>query len=401
MSENMTILIIVLVVLGYGYFSKLLERFNISGPMVFTAIGVFLSPLGIGTEQLHLDAEIVQIVAEVTLIIVLFSDASAIEFKNLRLEWTIPMRLLFIGLPITIVFSSFVANLMFPEEIITYLVMMALILAPTDAALGKAVVTDINVPEKIRSSINIESGLNDGIVFPVLITVVIMIVNGETHTHDNQWLAYIAKQVALGALIGSLVGYLNAKLSTVAIGKDWMETSYKNLIPVALALLSYYIAEYFGGNGYIAAFFSGLLIGNYNKELKGHIEDFAESEGDVLILISFLVFGIVFIPATIAFWDLKIWIYAGLSLTVLRMLPVAISLIGSKLDMRTMLFIGWFGPRGIASILYVMIVVHKIGPIKDHETIYSVIALTILLSVILHGLSAGPLARLYGKTHKA
>ncbi len=397
MDENSAILIIVLVVLGYGYFSKLLYRFNISGPMVFAAIGIFLSPLGIGTGETHLDAGIVQITAEITLIIVLFSDASGLQLKNLKFEWNIPARLLFIGLPITIVLSALLAKEMFPAEMTTYLLLMALILAPTDAALGKAVVTDKKVPEKIRSSINVESGLNDGIVFPILITVALMIVNGQTHAQDNQWITYIIKQITLGAIIGAMVGYLNAKLSSIVFQKNWMEKSYKNLIPIALAILSYYVAEHFGGNGYIAAFFSGLLVGNYNEELREHIEDFAESEGELLILISFLVFGVVFIPATIAFWNTTVLIYAVMSLTLLRMVPVAISLIGLRLGLPTILFIGWFGPRGIASILYVLIVVHKIGPIKGHETIYAVITVTILLSIILHGLSAQPLARLYGK----
>lgn len=397
MHENMAILVIVLVVLGYGYFSKLFSRFNLSGPMIFTAIGVFLSPLGVGTGETRFNAEIVQIIAEITLIIVLFSDASGLEFKNLRFEWSIPVRLLFIGLPITIILSAFMARAMFPHEIITYILLMALILAPTDAALGKAVVTDEKVSEKIRSSINIESGLNDGIVFPILITVVLMIVNGQTQTQDNTWMGYIAQQIVFGAIIGSLVGYLNAKLSSTVIHKDWMEPSYKNLIPIALAILSYYVAEFLGGNGYIAAFFSGLWVGNYSQELRHHIHNFAESEGDLLILISFLIFGMVFIPATIEYWNMSVLIYAVLSLTLLRMVPVAISLIGTKMDILTILFIGWFGPRGIASILYVLIVVHQIGSIKGHETMYAVITLTILLSIFLHGLSAQPLARLYGK----
>jgi len=397
MSENMTILLIALVVLGYGYFSKLFSRFNISGPMIFAAIGIFLSPLGIGTSIVHLNSELVQITAEIALIVVLFSDASGLHLKKLRLEWNIPVRLLFIGLPITIVAAIFMAEAIFPNEVTIYLVVMALILAPTDAALGKAVVTDKTVPEKIRSSINVESGLNDGIVFPVLMTAVAIIVHGQTQSQDGAWIPYVAQQIAFGAATGAVLGYLGATLASMVIRLNWMETSYKNLTPIAVAICSYYLAEYVGGNGFIAAFFAGLFVGNYNEDLRQHVEDFAESEGDLLIMICFLVFGAVFIPVTIEYWNLNVWLYAILSLTVLRMIPVAISLIGTKFDLSTVLFIGWFGPRGIASILYVLIVVNEVGSIKEHETIYAVISLTVLLSIILHGVSAQPFARLYAR----
>ena len=208
------------------------------------------------------------------------------------------------------------------------------------------------------------------------------------------------EQILFGAIIGSITGYVSARISTVVISKKWMLIEYKNLIPIALAVLAYYLAEYFGGNGFIAAFFAGLFIGNYNEELRGHIENFAESEGDLLMLISFLVFGLVFIPATIEYWNLKIFVFALLSLTLFRMLPVAISMIGSRLNIPTVLFLGWFGPRGIASILYTLVIVHEIGSIKGHEAVYAVISLTILLSILLHGVSAQPFVRMYTKKHK-
>lgn len=400
MEDHSAILIISLVVLIYGHYSKLLLHYNISGPMIFVAIGILLSPLGFGIIKTSLNADIVQITAEIALIIILFSDAARLNLKKLKLEWSIPSRLLFIGLPLTIVFATFMAETVFPHEDNIYLLLMALILAPTDAALGKAVVTDTKVPEKIRSSINVESGLNDGIVFPILITVVAIITAEQGAAEENSWLAYVAQQIAFGALIGGIIGYTSATLSSRAINKNWIEPGYKNLIPIALAILSYYLSEHFGGNGFIAAFFSGLFFGNYSEHLRENVKGFAESEGELLILISFVIFGLTFIPATIQFWDFKVFLYAAFSLTILRMIPVAISLIGTKLDLATVLFIGWFGPRGIASILYVLIVINSLHTIKGHETIYSVITVTILFSIILHGLSAQFLVKYYGKSHK-
>jgi len=397
MHEHLTILGIALVVLGYGYFSKLLTRFNISGPMVFTAVGILLSPLGIGEHPIQPNAQAIQIVAEIALIVILFSDAANINLPHLRTQWRLPARLLFVSMPLSIVLSYLTARLFFPDQPDLYLLLLALILAPTDAALGKAVVSDERIPEYVRNTINVESGLNDGIAFPVLLTILALIAGGGEHADENGPLAYIARQILVGALAGGLVGWVGAWLGNRAILRDWMEHQYRNLIPVALAIFAYYFAEHFGGNGYIAAFFGGLILGNASTALRESTEDFAESEGEFLIMISFLVFGLVFVPAVIHWWDGRAWLYALLSLTLLRMFPVVLGFGFFKLDLPTRLFIGWFGPRGIASILYILVAVGQLGTIRGHESLYATAALTVLLSIVLHGLSAKPLAGIYSR----
>jgi len=395
MEDTLLIFIIALIVLLYGFFSKSLEKHNISGPMVFMVFGIVLSPLLLNIAHLNIDDGIVKTIAEIALIIVLFSDSSTINIKKFRNQWKIPARLLFIGLPLTIIFSTYAGTLFFSQENLTNLLLMALILAPTDAALGKAVVTDKKLPLKIRSAINVESGLNDGIVFPILITVVLLILSHRELGNDSSWILYLFTQISLGAIIGAFNGYVGAKLLTKAVKNNWIIESYRNLSPISLAILSFYFAEYFGGNGFISAFVAGVFFGSFSKVIDIQTEAFLEGAGEILILISFLVFGLTFIPATIEYWDLPVLLYALLSLTLFRMLPVALSLTGLKLSLSTKLFIGWFGPRGIASILYVMIVAHKIVDIQGHEKLYAVITLTILLSIILHGLSARPLVKLY------
>ncbi|MFT5235990.1 MAG: NhaP-type Na+/H+ or K+/H+ antiporter [Shewanella sp.] len=400
MDDHIVILIIALLVLLYGYISKALSRLNISGPMVFTCFGLLLSPLGLNLTQVEVDSSFVKIIVEIALVLVLFADAALLDFKLLKQSWKIPARLLFIGLPITIVVGTFVATLIFPEEPLTYLLLLALLLTPTDAALGKAVVTDPKVPARIRLSINVESGLNDGIVFPIVLTVVAMIISGLTEAQDNGWMGYVVEQIIFGALVGGAVGYLGTKLTMKSVEKGWMELSYENLIPIALAILSFYLAESVGGNGFIAAFFAGLYAGNTSEKTRQHIEDFTETEGELFVLMSFFLFGLVFVPVTLPYITFDVVLYAFLSLTVLRILPVMICLIGAKLDLATMAFIAWFGPRGIASILYVLIVVHKIGTMEGYETIYAVVTLTVLMSILAHGLTAQPFANWYAKSHK-
>ncbi|MDE1231566.1 cation:proton antiporter [Vibrio aestuarianus] len=405
MSEHVVILTIGLLVLGYGYVSQVLSRFNISGPMVYTGLGLLVSPLLLNLSHIEVDAEFVTIIVELALVLVLFSDAALLDLKLLRQSWKIPTRLLLIGLPLTIVAGTFAATLIFPDQPTTYLLLLALLLTPTDAALGKAVVSDPSVPAKIRSSINVESGLNDGIIFPILITVVAMIVSGLTGDSGNSWMGYVFQQVVFGAIVGGVVGYIGAKLTTLSNKYNWMQESYQNLIPIALAILAFYLAEALHGNGFIAAFFAGLYAGNTSHKMREHIEEFAESEGELLVLISFFLFGLAFVPVTFAFINTEVIIYSLLSLTILRMLPVILCLIGAKLDNKkidfsTMSFIAWFGPRGIASILYVLIVAKEVGGIEGFETIFAVVTVTVLMSIVAHGLSAQPLANLYSKQHK-
>ncbi|MCZ4337222.1 cation:proton antiporter [Shewanella colwelliana] len=399
MDEHIVILVIALIVLLYGYISKGLSRLNISGPMVFTGLGLLLSPLGINVTQVEVDAEFVTVIVEIALVLVLFADAALLDLKLLRNSWLIPARLLFIGLPITVVAGTLAAQWIFPNEPMTSLILLALLLTPTDAALGKAVVSDPKVPKWVRSSINVESGLNDGIIFPMLLTVVALILSDTGNSQDQHWVVYVGQQIFFGAIVGAVVGYLGTKLLVWADSKNLAETSYQNLIPIALAILAFYLAETLSGNGFIAAFFAGVYAGNTYEKTRSHIEDFAESEGELFVLISFFVFGLAFVPITLAYVTWDVVLYSLLSLTVLRMIPVVISLTGSKLDLSTKLFIAWFGPRGIASILYVLIVVHEMGSMVGFETVYAVVTVTVLMSILIHGLSAQPLANRYARQH--
>jgi NhaP-type Na+/H+ or K+/H+ antiporter len=406
MNEHIIILTIALLVLLYGYISKALAAVNISGPMFFAGLGLLMSPLGFNVSRADINADFVIIIVEIALVLVLFSDAALLDLKLLRRSWRLPARLLIVALPITILLGTFTAQLIFPDEPAIYMLLLALLLTPTDAALGKAVVSDPKVPRKIRSTINVESGLNDGIIFPLVITVVAMITNDLTQaeTGDSHWFRYVLQQVGFGALVGAGVGYLGAKLSVISVNKNWMVGSYQNLIPIALAILSFYLAEYLHGNGFIAAFFAGLLVGNTSIQAREHIEDFAESEGELLVLISFFLFGLAFVPQVIDYVTIEVCIYAFLSLTILRMLPVMFSLLGAKLDgnkldISSLAFLAWFGPRGIASILYVLIVAHEVGDIPGFETLYATVMVTVFLSIIAHGLTAQPLANWYGKKH--
>lgn len=388
-----------ILILVFGIFSKFAERSPITGPMFFVAVGILVSPLGLNLYELNMTAESAKLLAEITLIIILFTDASMIRFTRLRETLSgIPTRLLLIGLPLTMVLGAVIAKLIFPDMNIWLLLMLALILSPTDAALGQAVIKSQRVPQRIRESISIESGLNDGIALPpILLCIAVLAEGNQALDGSGNWLYFMIQQLTLGPIIGGLVGYIGGKIVDRAAIRGWMEPTFQSLSALSLALLAYACAELVHGNGFIAAFFAGLLLGAQTPAVRERIQVFGEAQGQMLSLFIFLILGLAMVPVAAEYWNGQVLLYAVLSLTVIRMVPVALALIGSKLDAFTVCFVGWFGPRGIASVLYLLIALAEIG-LVGYETAMSTIVLTVLISTMLHGMSAVPLTRIFDRT---
>ena len=293
-------------------------------------------------------------------------------------------------------FGTGLGVLMFDSVGIWAIVLMALILSPTDAALGQAVVKSEDVPSRIRQSISVESGLNDGIALPPILLCMALL-GAEAGEHEGAWLGFMIKQVTLGPVVGLAVGWVGGRLIQNMSDRGWMEETFQRLSALPLAILAFAFAESVEGNGFIAAFVAGLglTMGATSAHVRHQIQEFGETEGTQLILVVFLIFGLAMVPVASQYWGLPELIYALASLTVIRMVPVAISLIGAKLDWSTVAFIGWFGPRGIASVLYLLMAIAAIGFV-GYEQIMSVIVLTVAISVYAHGISAVPLSRRYG-----
>ena len=398
MSEHPEIIFAALMIFVYGLFSKLADRSPITAPMVFVATGIAVGPLGLGLFDIDVRGDLVHILTEVTLILILFVDASTINLRQLIQDRAIPIRMLGVGLPLTMLFGTVVAYLLYPELSIWLLLLMALILSPTDAALGQAVVKSEKVPERVRRWISVESGLNDGIALPPIFACIAALSVGHAAAEETRWFIFLLQQIIFGALIGGFVGWVGGVLVNTFANKGWMNSTFQRLVSGSLAILCFAFAELVHGNGFIAAFAGGLMLGlgARTEHIRERIQEFGEAEGQQLILFVFLIFAMLMVPKAVEYWDARAWIYALLSLTVIRMVPVAISLIGKQLDIKTILFVGWFGPRGIASVLYLLLVVAELG-LQGYEQILSVIVLTVLLSVFLHGISAVPLSNRYGK----
>lgn len=396
MHHHELLIFFALLLFAFGLFSRLAERNWLTGPMVFMSVGIVASPLVLNLFSVTPELAAVTLVAELALTVVLFTDASLIDLKVLAQSSSrIPVRLLLIGLPLTMVFGTALGIWMFDGVSLWAIALMALILSPTDAALGQAVVKSEDVPNRIRQSISVESGLNDGIALPPILFC-LAILGSEAGGDGGNWLGFLLLQVTLGPIVGLAVGYLGGRLIEFTSQKGWMDAGFLRLSALPLAILAYAFAETVGGNGFIAAFCGGigLRLGATSQETRHQMQMFAETEGLQLILVVFMIFGLAMVPEMVPYLGWRELLYALASLTLVRMVPVALSLIGAKLDGPSILYIGWFGPRGIASVLYLLIALGAIEA-KGYEQIMSVIVLTVLISVYAHGISAVPLSKRY------
>lgn len=394
--EELVFALIAVFVLLYGIVSKRIQTTIISGPMVFVVFGFILSSdvTGLLTNKDH---TLINIIANLTLILVLFSDASRINLGLFRREQDLPKRLLGIGLPLTISAGVLVGVFFLTELPFWQAAILATILAPTDAALAQAVINSERVPARIRQALNVESGLNDGICFPILLLFIYLADTSGEIRPASYWVGFLSFQLILGPLTGAVVGFLGGKMVLWGLNKNWMSADYQRISGLALAVAAFYIAELVGGNGFMSAFFAGLVFGNVAVKVSDPIYEFGEAEVDILILLTFLLFGAVMVPDALGAISWQYIFYAILSLTVIRLLPVAISLIGKGLTAPSVLYLGWFGPRGAASILYVLLVVDKYD-FSGQSIIFNITAITVLFSVFMHGLTAVSGANAYAST---
>jgi len=343
---------------------------------------------------LPMEHEGIHLLAEITLILVLFSDATRIDLKLLRREHDLPVRMLGIGLPLIIIFGAGIAFALFGEYGIWAALILATMLAPTDAALGQTVVSSPRLPLRIRQALNVESGLNDGIVLPVLLIILSLAGASEEAQSTAQLVQFTLLQITLGPLVGMAVGYFGGKLLSYSARHHTITEAFEQISAIALALLAFGAAELIGGNGFISAFVAGLTLGNTSLSICKCLYEFAETEGQLLTLFVFTIFGGVLAADALPGLTAETVLYALLSLTLIRMVPVALSLIGSGLRWETTLFLGWFGPRGLATVLFGLLVLNE-SHLEARTEIMQIAMITVLLSIFLHGATAYPLSKLY------
>lgn len=388
---------LVLVVL-YCVIGLWLGRFSITMPMVFIVIGLALGSYGLGILPINPEAEAAKLLTELTLGLLLFADASTLNYSRVRKDAHLPGRLLLIGMPLTMFLGGIVIRFLVPGIPWGFAFLLGAILAPTDAALGLPIFNNPKVPVRIRRALNVESGLNDGIATP-FVTFFLALAIAEEQSANGNLLGSALSQIVLACLIGAGMGLIGGRFFSYAARQNWMSTGTKQLGILGLALLAYFGSVSLGGNGFIAAFIGGIVFGYAVKSEMGEAVEYVETTGTFMSLLVWTIFGAApIIPLIFQQSDWRIWLYALLSLTVIRMIPVAIAMLGLGLRRDTVGLMGWFGPRGLASVVFMLLALEELKEATHAANILVETAgLTILLSVMLHGLTAQPLANWYAR----
>lgn len=405
---------VALLVVAYAAVSKRAERWPVTMPMLFVAAGAVTGLAGL--VDVSADNAAIALLAEVTLAVILFSDAVRIDLGRLRRGLGVPVRLLAIGLPLTIVLGAGMNSLLFPDLSFVQVALLAAILAPTDAALGAAVVEDTSVPIRERLALNVESGVNDGLVVPIVAILTAAVLDDGRSAAS--WGGFVAGQVGGGVLLGLVVGAAAITVLRRADRLDWSDARYQQLATFAVPIVALFAASALGANSFIAAFVAGLTFGSLGgrsprvdggratarspeASFATKLGAFTEDAAQLLGVAAFFVFGNVLLTDAIGDISVPVVVCAVLTLTLGRMLPVWISLTGTGMSPQSRLFIGWFGPRGLASIVFGLLLLEDIeaggGPNDLADELLGVIALTVTASVLLHGATAAVGARRYGR----
>jgi NhaP-type Na+/H+ or K+/H+ antiporter len=387
-----TLSVVAACVVGWGLVSARVERWPVSAPIAFVVSGLVLTHGPWAVIHLQLDSSTIRSVAEITLALVLFADASRVNARSLAADAGIPARLLGVGLPITIGAGTAVAAGLFSMSGIWVSATIAAIVAPTDASLGAAIMSDERVPIRVRRVLNVESGLNDGIATPFVNLFLAGALAAEFISAGG--IGQAAVDLLGGAALGAGVGLAGAILLRLAARTGWSAPGFQPLAVVALAMLSYGLALTAGTNGFVAAFVAGTAFGSV-LQTSTDVLGFTEEAGILLSLLVWFSFGAVMLVPGLQAADWRDVVFAVLALTVVRMVPVALALAGSGLDRATVAFVGWFGPRGLASVVFGLIAVDSLDH-ADAQVVLGAVVVTVSLSVLAHGLTASPLGGRYG-----
>ncbi len=391
----MLLAIFITLLFGFGLVSGRMAKTAITAPIFFTVVGVLAYPVvntAVGRQEAHWFLGL----AEIGLVLLLFTDASRTNLKVLRDIRALPARLLSVGMLLTILLGAIAAKLVFPQFSIWEVGILAAILAPTDAGLGQVIVNSPLVPMRVREALNVEAGLNDGLSVPFLLFFIAMAASGGG---EASFMRFIDEQLGLGIVVGLAIGLVGGWLLEVARRANWMAESQLQITVVALPVFCLLASDAVGASMFIAAFVAGLAVQVPFKHAGKHSVEFTEEWGQILNLSVFFLFGLI-VARDHRMLGFAPFMYAILSLTVVRMVPVAISLAGSGLDRTTVLFMGWFGPRGLASIVLGLVYLEQQRQLSGEQDTRLAVMATVLLSIFAHGLSAGPGIRLLARKGK-
>lgn len=371
----------------YALFSERLRRSPVTGPMVIVAAGILVSRAVFSEVSATLDSHAIGVILELALALVLFTDAVAVDSRALRQESFIPTRLLGFAMPLSILFGLGAAFLLFGPLSPWEAAAVAVVLAPTDAALAQSVVTDQRLPRLIRQGLSVESGLNDGLAVPILAIVIVQAQVVAGIAGQEELGRVFLEEIGIGLLVGVAVGWFAGKSVLYSSRQGWIGPIWRGVLVTAIAVLTFIAADALGGSGFIAAFAGGIVFGRLVRHHHEDIGEHAEGIAHIMTMLAMFVFGALLLGPRLDEVTASMLLHAALSLTILRLVPVSVSMLGAKLNFRTTVFLGWFGPRGLASLVFAVTIIHESG-LPQADLMITVITTTVGMSVLLHGVTA-------------
>ena len=388
-----------LILIGYSAISIPLSRRGVTSAMAFVAVGFVVGVSGLGLLDVALESAVSERITELALVFLLFSDSARIDLQSLRHDLQWPSRLLLVGLPLTMVAGFGAGLLVFPGIGLASAFLLSTMLCATDAALGQRVVEDPAVPPRVRQALDVESGLNDGLAVPFFLVAMDISMATLESGVPSAVVRNAATQIGWGMAAGVGAGILGGFLMRMAEQRHWLQPLWRQVLTLAAALIAYAAAVSFGGSGFIAAFVGGMTFGAVSRQHGLRVTSFTEEAGDLLAAVTWMGFGALAVSHSLPYITWRVVLYAVLSLTVVRMLPVAVALARTKARLRTVAFIGWFGPRGLASVVFGLLALERGVP--ESQTLIATVVVTVGLSVFLHGLTSVPLVAAYHRWYAA
>jgi sodium/hydrogen antiporter len=320
-------------------------------------------------------------IVELALILTLFSDGMFVERELLGRHWGPPARALAVAMPVTMGLLALGAHLVFPDLSWAEAFLLAAILSPTDPVVTSAVVTAQRVPAMIRHTLNLESGLNDGLALPfVLFFLVLATTGGDAGREAVELLG----EAAVGAAIGIALGVIGGRLHNRLPGGG-LTARYEGIYAVGFGLAAFGLADVTFGNGLIAAFVAGIALAREEHEVPESFVAFAENVSSIFAVITFFLFGALIVATG---YEGSVWalvVFIPFALLIARPVAVMAALVGTKLPRAQKLFVAWFGPKGVASMLFALLVLDR--AVAEGSLVFDVAAFVILASILAHGLT--------------
>jgi sodium/hydrogen antiporter len=362
--------------------SGLIRGTVLSASVLSVALGIGLAAADVVSVDVN-DESIVELV-ELALILTLFSDGMFVERELLRRHWSPVARALVIAMPITMALLALAAKALFPSLSWPEAFLLAAVLSPTDPVVTSAVVTSRLVPSTVRHTLNLESGLNDGLALPFVLFFLVLASPGGDPGSEA---AKLVGEALVGAAIGLALGALGGRLHHHLPGGG-LTPRYEGIYSVGFALVAFGLSDVTIGNGLIAAFVCGIAMGAAEREVPQGFVEFAENASAIFQVLTFFVFGALIVATGFDHSVPPLVVFVAFALLIARPVAVQLSFLRTGLPKAEKAFMAWFGPKGVASMLFALFALFVLkSSVGEGELIFDVAALVILSSIVAHGLT--------------